>query len=187
MTGVTGLDADAVLDRCESAVVAGLLVEAPGVADAFRLSHDLVRQTLKESVSAAHRIRLLAKVAAALQARGTLTPQQVVDVARHLTAAAAVVGPAAAIPYLVSAADDALSRFANHRAEQKLRAALDLAGQVRAPAQRAALEQQMQGRLAILLAYTRGSVLPLQRRDGAPPAAVPTDAQSTAGWLGTAS
>jgi hypothetical protein len=183
---VTGLDADAVLDSCESAVVAGLLVEDPGPADTFTLSHDLVRQTLEESVSAARRIRLHAKIAAALQDRGALTAQQVVDVARHLTAAAPVVGPAAAVPYLVAAADDALSRFANDRAEQNLRAALDLARQVRDPAQRAALEQQMQGRLAIFLAYTRGSVLPLQRRDDAPPTPVPTDAQSTAGWLGAA-
>jgi DNA-binding SARP family transcriptional activator len=186
LSRVTGLDADAVIDSCESALVAGLLVEDPGLADAFALSHDLVRQTIEESLSSARRIRLHAKVAATLQARGELTPQQIVDVAHHLLVAAPVVGPAAAIPYLVAASEDALSRFANDHAEQNLTAALDLARQVRDPAERAALERQMQGRLAIFLGYTRGRLLPPHLRDGVRPAPPPKDAESTAGWLGTA-
>ena len=185
LAGVTGMDPDAVVDGCEPALLTGLLVEDLASADAFTLSHDLVRQTLAESVSAARRIRLHAKIATALQARGTLTPQQVVDLAHHLSLAAPVVGPAAAIPYLVAAAEDALSRFANDAAEQSLREALDLARQVPDPAERVALERQMEGRLAIFLAYTRGSVLP-PRPDAAPQAPPPTDPESAAGWLGTA-
>jgi DNA-binding SARP family transcriptional activator len=186
LSRVTGLDADAVVDSCESALVAGLLVEDPVLADAFALSHDLVRQTLVESLSTARRIRLHAKVARALQARRDLTPQQIVDVAHHLSVAAPVVGPAAAIPYLVAASEDAVSRFASDRAEQNLRAALDLARQVRDPLERAALERQMEGRLAIFLAYTRGRVLDPHVGDGVRTAPGPRDAESTAGWLGTA-
>jgi hypothetical protein len=59
----------------------------------------------------------------ALIAQGPMTPPQIVDVARHLTLAAPIVGPAAAVPYLVAASDDALSRYANDQAERHLRTA----------------------------------------------------------------
>jgi hypothetical protein len=92
LSRVTGLEGDAVLDGCEPALVPGLLVEDPSEVDAFTLSHDLVRQTLDEAVSSARRVRLHAKVAAALLGPGELTPQRVVDVAHHLSSAEPVVG-----------------------------------------------------------------------------------------------
>jgi hypothetical protein len=183
---VTGLDADAVVDGCEPALVVGLLVEDAGLPDGFSVSHDLVRQTIEESLSTARRLRLHAKIAAAIEARGDLTPQQIVDVAHHFCVAAPVVGPAAAIPYLAAASEDAISRFAYDRAEQNLAVALDLARQVRDPAQRAGLEREVQGRLAIFLAYVRGRIADIPSTNRARLDAPTTEGESTAAWLGTA-
>ena len=51
---------DSVLDGCEAAVLAGLLIDDP-LTGGFALCHDLVRQTLDEALSAARRVRLQQK------------------------------------------------------------------------------------------------------------------------------
>ena len=76
LSKVTGLDTETVLDGCESAMVAGLLVEDEGRPDRFALSHDLVRQTLEESLSRARQVRLHARIAAAIEASGTHSPER---------------------------------------------------------------------------------------------------------------
>jgi DNA-binding SARP family transcriptional activator len=177
---VTGLDPDAVLDSCESALLAELLVEEPA---GFQLSHDLVRQTLEQELSGARRIRLHAKLATAWQGRDALTPQQVLGLARHLTHAAPILGPAAAVPYLLAASDDALSRYAHDQGAQLLEDALELVAQVRDRAERAALEAHVRGKLNTVRTWTRGVLaepLPLDERT--PP---PTDADTTSGWVGS--
>jgi hypothetical protein len=187
LSGVTGLDTETVLDGCESAMVAGLLVEDKGRPGRFALSHDLVRQTLEESLSRARQVRLHARIAATIQASGPPSPEQVVSLARHLTVAAPLVGPAAAVPYLVAASDDALTRFANDQAEQNLRAALALVAQVSDPAERSRLEGPLRGRLALLEANVRGIGATQTSGQGYdPPAsfAPPITSEATAGWLG---
>ena len=179
LAAVTGLDADAVLDSCESALLAELLVEDPR---GFVLSHDLVRQTLEADLSGARRVRLHAKLAAALQARDGLTPQEVLDVARHLRMAAPIVGPAAAVPYLLAASDDALSRYAHDQGEQLLDDALQQIAEIREPAERAALAAQVRGKLATVRTWTRGVLADtLAHGDIGPP---PTDPDAAAGWVG---
>ena len=170
LSKVTGLDTETVLDGCESAMVAGLLVEDEGRPDRFALSHDLVRQTLDESLSRARQVRLHARIAAAIEASGTPSPEQTVALARHLTVAAPLVGPAAAVPYLVAASDDALTRFANDQAEQNLREALALVAQVLDAGERSSLEGPLRGRLALLEANcVRGTgLLRLWLRDSNP-------------------
>ena len=179
LAAVTGLDADAVLDGCESALVAELLVED---GPRFALSHDLVRQTVERGVSAARRVRLHARLADALRSRPALTPQEVVALARHLTVAEPVVGPAAAIPYLVSAADDALSRHAHTETERLLEQAIDLASRIVDPAERAALAMPARGKLAIVRTWSRGVLAGggVTAEDLDTP---PGDADSTAGWV----
>jgi hypothetical protein len=177
---VTGLDVEAVLDGCEAAVLAGLLLEDAQQPGAVILSHDLVRQTLEQSLSTARRLRLHARIAAALQAHGPMSPPEVVEVASHLTRAAPLVGPAAAVPHLVAASDDALLRYAHDQAERHLRTALELLAQVRDPAERAALEGPVRGRLRVLQLTVRGPGA-TELVDGA--VAAPTDAESTLGWL----
>jgi len=181
---VTGLDPDAVLDGCEAAVLSGLLLDDAQHPGSFVLSHDLVRQTLEQSLSTARRLRLHARIAEMLQGHEPMSPPHVVDVARHLTIAAPVVGPAAAVPYLLKASDDALSRYANDQAEQHLRTAMALISQVRNPTERAALEGPVRGRLTFLLLTVRGTqaVEPVSEE---PIVIAPGDAESTIGWLGS--
>jgi hypothetical protein len=183
LADVTGLDAEPVLDACEAAELAGLLAEDGQHPGSFVLSHDLVRQTLEQSLSTARRLRLHARIAGALQARGPMSPREVVDVARHLTLAAPLVGPAAAVPHLLAASDDALSRYAHDQAEQHLRTALDLVAQVREPTERAALEGPVRGRLTFFLLTLHGTGAEGPSAVG-PDVAPPTDAESTIGWLG---
>ena len=184
LADVTGLDVDGVLDACEAAALTGLLVDDTQHPGAFVLSHDLVRQTLEHSLSTARRLRLHARIAEAVQAHEPMTPPDIVDVARHLTLAAPVVGPAAAVPFLVAASDDALSRYAHDQAERHLRTALDLISQVRVRAEREALEGPVRGRLTVLLLTVRGS-LATDFDSGAEITATP-DAEDAIGWLGNA-
>jgi DNA-binding SARP family transcriptional activator len=184
LANVTGLDPDAVLDGCEAAVLAGLLLDDTQHPGSFVLSHDLVRQTLEQSLSTARRLRLHARIAAVLQKHEPMTSRQIVEVARHLTIAAPVVGPAAAVPYLIAASDDALSRYANDQAEQHLRTALALISQVQNPAERSALEAPVRGRLTFLLLTVRGAQAEepaTQEQD----VIQPRDTESTIGWLGS--
>ena len=176
---VTGLDPDAVLDAVESALLAELLTED---ADGFVLTHDLVRQTLVEHVSGARRTRLHAKLAEALRARPVLTPQQGLDLARHLSLAAPIVGPAAAVPYLLAASDDALSRYAHEEAVRLLEEALDRLAAVSDPAERAALAAAVRGKLRTVRTWTSGTAADPPLLDEAVPP--PTDPDSTAGWVG---
>jgi hypothetical protein len=174
LAAVTGLDADAVLDACESALLAELLVEdGPG----FALRHDLVRQTLERGVSQARRVRLHVRMADALRARPVRTAPDVVAVARHLVLAEPAVGPAA-VPYLAAAADDALTRNAFREAERLLEQALDLAGRVPDRAEGARLAGSVRSRLAVIRIWTGR-----QRTDDWPDGAEPEISESPPGWL----
>ena len=98
-----------------------------------------------------------------------------------------MVGPAAAVPYLVAASDDALTRFANDQAEQNLREALALVAQVLDPGERSSLEGPLRGRLALLEANVRGiGATPTSAQGHEPSVSVapPTTPEATAGWLG---
>ena len=63
-------------------MLAGLLLDDTQYPGSFVLSHDLVRQTLKQSLSTARRLRLHARIAAVLQQHEPMTSLQIVDVAR---------------------------------------------------------------------------------------------------------
>ena len=156
---VSQLTEDAVLDACEAAVLTGLVIETDGAAAPFRLSHDLVRATLVESVSASRRVRWHARIGKALQGPGApLPPDRVLEVAEHLTKAAALVGPAAAVPFLLAAADDSLSRLALQQAEGILGDALVLVGQMPDADARAMAEHRVKARLAVARVYSKGPV-----------------------------
>lgn len=180
---VTGLEPEAVLDACDPALVAALLREDAERFDGFILNHDLVRQTLEESMSGARRTRMHAKIAAALQGRPDPSPQQIADIAHHLTLAVPIVGAAAAIPYLIAASEDALTRFANEQGEQHLRAALDLTTHIDDPDTRTDCERRIRGRLTALLVYAAGTLPDSPEAGLSVPVMV--DADSAAAWLGT--
>jgi DNA-binding SARP family transcriptional activator/tetratricopeptide (TPR) repeat protein len=152
LTGVTGLSDESALDDAEAAVASSLLVEDPA-SGGFLLSHDLVRQTLEELLSANRLARMHARIAEVMQAEEqqskAMLPEVVVEIARHLVLAESVVGANAAIPYLIAVADDARSRASFHLAEQALRTALELAARVSDPARRTVLQFELRTRLVL--------------------------------------
>ncbi|WP_375430653.1 BTAD domain-containing putative transcriptional regulator [uncultured Friedmanniella sp.] len=178
----TGLDEEQVLDSCEAALLAGLLVETGDGTGRFALSHALVRETLVARLSVARRVHLHAKIAAALQQRNPQQTDEVLEVARQLVLAAPAVGPAAAVPYLVSAAEDALRRSATEAAHDTLVQALRLAAAVPDPVVRQSLHALVQGHLDALWMWAASSA---EERLPTPAPAAPTDAASAAAWLGT--
>jgi DNA-binding SARP family transcriptional activator len=152
LSGVTGLSVEAALDDTEAAVASSLLIEDPA-SGGFTLSHDLVRQTLEEMLSATRRARMHARIAEVMQAEEqespTMLPEVVVEIARHLVLAESIVGANAAIPYLIAVADDARSRSAFHLAERALRTALELSARVADPARRTVLQFELRTRLVL--------------------------------------
>ncbi len=181
LAAVTGQDTDQVLDDVEAALITGLLLERPGEAG-IRPSHDLVRQVLVAGLSGVRRLRLHARIAAALQARGQFGPEGILEVAHHLAAAAPAVGTAAAIPYLLTAAEDALSRYATRSAGRILEEALALANQITDPLARSEAEHRVRGRLDLIRAYGGSdAALPSAAMRPLPPL---TDANLTS-WVGT--
>ena len=158
LVGVTGMTEEGVLLACESATLTGLLLDNGERPGSFVLSHDLVRQTLVESVSAARRVRLHARIGEALQLDAALAPEHVVEVAHHLYLAAPLIGPAAAIPFMFTAADDALARMAMEQAESILDDTLTLAAGL-GRQERSAVEHQARGRLAVIRVFRQGPVV----------------------------
>lgn len=153
---ITDSDEDEVVDASESAVVAALLVDDAQAPGRYTLSHDLVRQTLVESIVPARRVRLHARIGRALEAAPERAPDQVVEIARHLFLAASVVGAAAALPFVIAAADDALSRLALGQAEQLLTDTLTLAALLPSAKERTSVEMQARSSLAITRIYATG-------------------------------
>jgi DNA-binding SARP family transcriptional activator len=151
LTGVTGLSQEAVLDDAEAAVASSLLIEDP--TGGFVLSHDLVRQTLTEMLSATRMARMHARIAEVMQVQErespTMLPEVVVEIARHLVLAESLVGANAAIPYLIAVADDARRRASFNLAERALRTALELSARVSDPARRTVLELELRTRLVL--------------------------------------
>jgi DNA-binding SARP family transcriptional activator/tetratricopeptide (TPR) repeat protein len=156
LSRITDTDEDDVLDGCEIAVLAGLLVDDPQMPGSYTLSHDLVRQTLIETVAPARKVRLHARIARALDEAPSRSSDNVVEVARHALLAAPVIGAATALPFLVAAADEALSRLALSQAEQNLVDVLTLAAQLTSAEDRAGFELQARSRLAIARIYAKG-------------------------------
>ena len=160
LTGVTGLSDEAVLDDTEAAVASSLLIEDPA-SGGFLLSHDLVRQTLEETLSAHRLARMHARIAEVMQSEErespTMLPEVVVEIARHLVLAQSIVGANAAIPYLIAVADDARRRSAFHLAERSLRTALELTARVADPARRKVLQFELRTRLVLQSNLISGS------------------------------
>jgi DNA-binding SARP family transcriptional activator/tetratricopeptide (TPR) repeat protein len=155
---VTGMSEEAVLVACEGAILTGLLVDEQARPGSFVLKHDLVRQTVVESVPSARRLRLHARIGEAMQQDVDRLPERVLEVAEHLRLAAPLIGPAPAIPFLIAATDDALSRMALRQAERILAGALDLAGKLPEGEQRTTVERQALGRLGVVRIYSKGPV-----------------------------
>lgn len=150
LASATAMAPDTVLDACEAAVLAGLLVDDPGLG--FVLTHDLIRQTLEEALTPSRRVRWHAGIASALLADSESTgdkpgPDGIVELADQLTRAAPVLGVEQALRYVLLAADDAYNRLALGRSEEFLQTALNLVEQIADPTERARRAAEIHSRL----------------------------------------
>ena len=160
---VTQLPEEELLDRIESAVAIGLVVEGGGSVGTFSFTHDLVRDTLQETVGGTRRARLHARVAEAILEHGDEhDPTRPFEVAHHLLAALPMVPAEEVGRHLLAAADAAVRRLAFEQAEEELRRALDLV-ELLPPEARAGFELAVRVRLARVLSVARGHASPEER------------------------
>ncbi|MDQ3895704.1 MAG: AAA family ATPase, partial [Actinomycetota bacterium] len=145
---------DELLDRVESAVAIGLVVEDAGTVGTFSFAHDLVRDVLRDAVGGTRRVRLHARIARALL-EAAAEPPRPFDVAHHLVQAVPVVPAEEVVPHVLAAADAAVNRLAFEQAEEQLRRAVTLLDLL-PPEARAAHELAVRVRLGRVLTFIHG-------------------------------
>jgi tetratricopeptide (TPR) repeat protein/predicted Ser/Thr protein kinase len=119
---------DAVLDSLEEAEGAHLVVAQPESREArYGFAHELIRQTLAETLSIPRRQRLHARIASAMEGvyAGALE-RHVSALAHHFYQAGAAVDPEKTTGYLVAAAEQASAGAAHEEALSHLDGALSL-------------------------------------------------------------
>ncbi|TDC40116.1 transcriptional regulator [Micromonospora sp. 15K316] len=144
-----------VVDALEAGLAAGLLAEpAPG---RVRFVHGLVRDTIYQDLSQLRRVRMHARVAAAIR---RLRPDDYPALAHHYARAASPETAPLAIDYAVRAAELAERRFAHDAAVELLTHAVDVAEAI--TGDRDALRVDLRGRL--LRAQARAGALTAARQ-----------------------
>ena len=128
-----GTDAD-LLPALEEAVSSGMIEELPSRGLAFRFTHELVRRSLYDGLSAVRRAELHLRIGEALELSGT---RSIADLAHHFAAAAPFGGTERGIEYNVRAARAASDGLDFDAASDQLGVALELG--VGRPPERAAL------------------------------------------------
>ncbi len=126
-------DAD-LLPALEEAVSSGMIEEIPSRGLAYRFTHELVRRSLYDGLSAVRRAELHLRVGEALERSGA---RSVADLAHHFAAAAPFGGVERAVEYNVRAARAASEGLDFDGAAEQLGVALELG--VTQPAERVRL------------------------------------------------
>jgi class 3 adenylate cyclase len=130
------LEEDELVAGVDEALAARLLSEVPGPVPRYRFAHAMVRATLYEELSAAHRTAMHRRVAEAIETlhAGRLDAQ-LPALAHHWARAAA---PAAetdrAVSYAALAGDQAMAQLAHDEAAEYYRQALELVDAAPRPA-----------------------------------------------------
>ena len=106
---VSDLQGEDLTTALDDALAAGLVLEAPGELERFAFSHALVRRTLLERLSRAHRRRIHARVAEALRAA---RPEALPEIAHHLCEALPAASRDLALDYAERAAEQAIGGLA---------------------------------------------------------------------------
>ncbi|MGH9157255.1 MAG: BTAD domain-containing putative transcriptional regulator [Acidimicrobiales bacterium] len=150
------IDRVEVLDRLDSAVAAGVVVEDPVAVGRVRFSHGLAQETVYGDLSPARRARLHARVADGLRQLHADDRGHAVELAHHLYLSAAVLGAEWAFSAAMKAAHAAQATLAYEQAEQQLRRAVELAGTMPAGPDRWKREVDASVALASLLSQTMG-------------------------------
>jgi class 3 adenylate cyclase/tetratricopeptide (TPR) repeat protein len=126
---VSGLDDDDLLAALEEAEAARIVAEVPSVAPCYRFTHNLVRDTLYDELSAGRRARLHRRAAETIESvhAGRLA-EHLSALANHYSRAAAPAGKtgAKAVGYAVQAGVRALEQLAHDEAVAWYHRALDL-------------------------------------------------------------
>jgi class 3 adenylate cyclase/tetratricopeptide (TPR) repeat protein len=109
----TAVAPEAVLDRLDQAVDAGIVIEDRGRPGGYTFTHALIRETLYDDLPSGTRARLHLSVGRALESRHGPDPgTHAADLAHHFLRAAPVGGQPEALRYLVRAGDVAMSQLA---------------------------------------------------------------------------
>jgi DNA-binding SARP family transcriptional activator len=121
---------DELLDVLDDAMAERVLGEVPGSPGRLRFDHALIRDTLYEDLTPAHRVRLHQDAAAALEAvyAAQLEPH-LAELAQHYFAAAPAGVVDQAIGYARRAGDQAASQLAYEEAVRLYKMALTLVGE----------------------------------------------------------
>ena len=158
------LNSERTLELVEAALMSGLVLENPDLVGRFRFSHDLVRETILEELTASRRARLHARVGEAIDVSYGEDAAHALELANHFFQAAPAVGAERAIPLALVAADVAYSRLAYEQAEEQLQRALELLRNVRAGTERDRKELQVQLRINSVAMMTQGYAAPAAGR-----------------------
>jgi DNA-binding SARP family transcriptional activator/tetratricopeptide (TPR) repeat protein len=162
LQAVLDVPVDDVLDRIDVAVALGVIEEAGAASTGdYVFGHDLVRDTLYQSLAAPRRARLHERVADALEAMSSdVGTRRVFEIARHLELASEVVDRARTITALVAAADAAVQQFDLGRADSLIARALTSVERLTAGVERDAHEARVRLREANLRTLTAGYAAP---------------------------
>jgi DNA-binding SARP family transcriptional activator/tetratricopeptide (TPR) repeat protein len=124
---VCGIDEDRALDLVEAAWMTGVVDEAHDGMGHFRFSHELVRETLAEGLSALRRIRLHRRIGEAIETlHGERNPGFLTECAHHFSEAAPAGDALKAVLYGQKAADRLSAQLAYEDAIPTYERALDL-------------------------------------------------------------
>ncbi|MFD3981002.1 BTAD domain-containing putative transcriptional regulator [Streptomyces griseus] len=142
----------------ESAVRHGLLAAGPRPAGRLRLTPPRAREVLVGDLTGEESRRLHAAYAYALSPRsaGESTPERSDRVAHHVWRAGGAVPPERALPWLLSAAENAGSRLAAGDRQMWLRRAISVSGSLPEGSATRGLVPRLHGELAHLLGHVRG-------------------------------
>jgi tetratricopeptide (TPR) repeat protein len=144
---------DAVLDAVEEAEHVKLVSAEPGREERYRFVHELVRQTLAETLTQARRQRLHARIADAIEKVHSANPErQASALAHHLFAAGRSADAGKTLQYLTIAAKQAAAAAAYSEALTHLDNALTVVGDDQ-PSVAASLQVQRAAALRSLMRY----------------------------------
>jgi tetratricopeptide (TPR) repeat protein len=107
---IAGLDAANAAASVEQAVALRVVAEVPGASDRYRFAHAMFREAVYDTMSATRRQRLHQRAAAGLQAAAAGDGVDAAEIANHLLAASAAVGPAELCDAVLAAGRQAFER-----------------------------------------------------------------------------
>ena len=118
---------EAVLERLDEAVAAGILIPMQGSAERYRFAHALIRSTIYDALAASERVRRHGEIATALEdLYASNLAGHVAELAHHYVEAVPFWGAAKAITYSIKAGNTAYLVFSYEEAAVHWRGALSL-------------------------------------------------------------